>query len=56
MDPDCATPQVDGGGGEVVPPATTITQEEICDNFFDDDGDGLTDIADISDCSSGMGI
>ena len=56
VDPDCATPQVDGGGGEAVPPATTITQEEICDNFFDDDGDGLTDLADISDCSSGMGI
>ena len=44
-------PNFDTFPDESVPPETdTTAQGEICDNFFDDDGDGFTDSDDTENC------
>ena len=56
-DPEgCSAIDLQGGLApeQAVPSVANTTAFEICDNFFDDDGDGLTDMVDTSDCPTGM--
>ncbi len=52
-DADDADIEADGGDADIDPDPDPEPPPEICDNGLDDDGDGLTDCADVEDCPDG---